>query len=204
MWKKIINQEVYIVSHIICKATAADSFKTGEAESISLSSSPQKKEKQNQTKKQLERLFCWTNRENENWRACLLFKFKGSCSFQGTKPVNTLFSSDLKIHSRNSVFKLLIFRRGMMFGYVFTYFSTFATCLYTNWQSLLYNSSYCFKTFQWEHIQCFHCTLPYNTWSKCSAAIFPWCDLHNKRSASTEITVTTAVADEKQWSCFIK
>lgn len=54
MWKKIINQEVYVVSHIICKATAADSFKTGEAESITLSSPPQKKTK---TKKQLERLF---------------------------------------------------------------------------------------------------------------------------------------------------
>lgn len=40
---------MYIVSHIICKATAADSFKTGEAESITLSSPPQKKKK-NKTK----------------------------------------------------------------------------------------------------------------------------------------------------------
>lgn len=43
MWKKIINQEVYIEGHIICKTTAADSFKTGEVESITLSSLLQEK-----------------------------------------------------------------------------------------------------------------------------------------------------------------
>lgn len=43
--KKNLNQEVYVVSHIICKTTAADSFKIGEAESITLSSPPHTKQK---------------------------------------------------------------------------------------------------------------------------------------------------------------
>lgn len=45
--KKIKNQEVYVVSHIICKATAADSFKTEVAETITLFPPPQKKWKEN-------------------------------------------------------------------------------------------------------------------------------------------------------------
>lgn len=117
MWKKIINQEVYVVSHIICKATAADSFKTGEAESITLSSPPQKK---NQNKKTTGKTILM-NRENENWRACLLFKFKGSCSFQSIKPVNTLFSPDLKTHSKILFSNYLYLDGGTIFGYVFTF-----------------------------------------------------------------------------------
>lgn len=81
-------------------------------------------------KKSLERLFCWTNRENENWRACLLFKFKGSCSFQGTNPVNTLFLSDLKTHLRNSVFKFLIFRWGKWYLDTFLLFHLHNLSLY--------------------------------------------------------------------------
>lgn len=55
---------------------------------------------------------------------------------------------------------------------VFTYFSTFTTCLNTNCQSLLHNSSCSFKTFQWEHTQRFHCTFLYNTGSKHSSCYF--------------------------------
>lgn len=44
--KKIKNQEVYVVSHIICKTTAADSFKTEAAEIITLSPPSQKKRKE--------------------------------------------------------------------------------------------------------------------------------------------------------------
>lgn len=45
--KKIKNQEVYVVSHIICKTTAADSFETEAAEIITLSPPPQKKSGKN-------------------------------------------------------------------------------------------------------------------------------------------------------------
>lgn len=180
---------MYVVSHIICNATAADSFKTEAAETITLTSPPQK---------EVEIIFCWANRQNENWRGCLLFKFKGCCSFQGTKPASTLFILTYK------------FLQGIpfsnYFGCVFTYFSHLHTCLNTNCEKVYYTSPLAVSrgNFQREHTQCFHCTFLHNTWSKRSAAIFPWCDLHNKRSASIEITVTTAVADEKQWSCFIK
>lgn len=48
---------MYVVSHIICKATAADSFRTGKAESITLSS-PSQKKKKNKTK------------PKNNWKDC--------------------------------------------------------------------------------------------------------------------------------------